>query len=262
MNLGLSGRTYLVTGASSGVGHATAAMLLADGAHVAACARDLRRLEEAFAPLPKASGARVLLRSCDVVDPASVDAFVGDVGAEFGVIDGVVNNAGGSLMRPLFETTEQDWHEQLELKIFSVLNVVRAAVPWLRKASQPSIVNLNAILARQPDSRLAATAAARAALLNLSTSLAEELASDRIRVNSVCLGLIDTGQWRRRYEASSTGQSYPEWAADIAADRGITLGRFGEADEVAFPIVALLSPRSSYVTGASLDIGGGVSRYV
>jgi NAD(P)-dependent dehydrogenase (short-subunit alcohol dehydrogenase family) len=247
MDLGLRGRTFVVTGASSGIGRATAALLLAEGANVGVCA---------------AAGARSLRRACDVLDGAAVEAFVAEVAAEFGGVDGVVNNAGGSLMRPLFDTTESDWVAQIQLKIFSVLNTVRAARPWLRKSSAASIVNVNAIVARQPEAKVAATGAARAALLNLSASLATELAPDGARVNSVCLGLIDTGQWRRRYEASSTDQTYEEWAAEIAADRGIALGRFGSADEVAFPIVGLLSPRSSYVTGASLDIGGGVSRYV
>jgi NAD(P)-dependent dehydrogenase (short-subunit alcohol dehydrogenase family) len=262
VDLQLSGRTFLVTGASTGIGLATAAMLLAEGANVGVCARDGARLEAAFDGLPAVAGARALCRTCDVLDAAAVEQFTTAVADEFDGIDGVVNNAGQSLMRPLFETTEQQWIDQVQLKVFSVLNTVRSALPWLRKAAQPSVVNVNAILARQPEARLAATGAARAALLNLSTSLAAELATDGIRVNSVCLGLIDTGQWRRRYEASGSELGYGEWAADIAADRGVALGRIGDADEVAFPIVGLLSSRSSYVTGASLDIGGGVSRYV
>ena len=262
MDLGLTGRTYLITGASTGIGLATAAMLLAEGANVGVCARDGARLDAAYEGLPAAAGARSLRRACDVLDATAVEGFTAAVAAEFGGLDGVVNNAGGSLMRPLFETTEQQWNDQLQLKIFSVLNTVRAALPWLREAEGASVVNVNAILARQPEARLAATGAARAALLNLSTALAGELAADGVRVNSVCLGLIDTGQWHRRHAASGSALGYDEWAAEIAADRGIALGRIGTAGEVAFPIVGLLSPRSSYVTGASLDIGGGVSRYV
>ncbi|HEY4458071.1 MAG TPA: SDR family oxidoreductase [Pseudonocardiaceae bacterium] len=260
MDLGLRGRTFVVTGASNGIGLATAAMLLAEGANVGVCARDANRLEAALERLP--AGSRALRRGCDVLDAAAVERFTAEVAAEFGGIDGVVNNAGASLMRPLFETTELEWLDQVRLKIFSVLNTVRPALPWLRKSTGAAVVNVNAILARQPEARLAASGAARAALLNLSVALAGDLAADGVRVNSVCLGLIDTGQWQRRYEASGTEQSYPDWSAELAADRGIALGRFGSADEVAFPIVSLLSPRSSYVTGASLDIGGGVSRYV
>jgi NAD(P)-dependent dehydrogenase (short-subunit alcohol dehydrogenase family) len=222
MDLGLTGRTVVVTGASSGVGLATAAMLLAEGAHVAACARDADRLAAAFDGLPRAADARVLLRACDVLDADAVADFVGAAAAELGGIDRLVNNAGRSLMRRVLDTTEQEWADELRLKVFGALHPVRAALPWLRKSPAPAVVTVNAILARQPEARLAATSAARAALLNLTTTLAGEL----------------------------------------AADRGIALGRLGVAEEVAFPIVALLSPRSSYVTGASLDVGGGVARYV
>jgi NAD(P)-dependent dehydrogenase (short-subunit alcohol dehydrogenase family) len=165
-------------------------------------------------------------------------------------------------MCPLLETTDEQWMTQLRLKILSVRNTVRAALPWLRGATNASVVNVNAILARQPEARMAATGAARAALLNFSKSLAAELAPDGIRINSVCLGLIDTGQWRRRFEASGSTLNYADWSSDIAADRGVALGRIGEADEVAFPILGLLSPRSSYITAATLDIGGGVNRYM
>jgi NAD(P)-dependent dehydrogenase (short-subunit alcohol dehydrogenase family) len=81
-------------------------------------------------------------------------------------------------------------------------------------------------------------------------------------VNSVVLGLIDTGQWHRRYEASGTSAGYDQWAEQIAAERGSALRRFGLPEEVAFPILSLLSPLSGYTTGATLDVGGGVSRYV
>ncbi|MGI5168221.1 SDR family oxidoreductase [Spirillospora sp. CA-253888] len=260
MDLGLAGRVYAVTGASSGVGLATAALLLADGAHVAACARDAARLEAALAGLPRAEGARVFARACDVMDAAAVTAFVDDAADALGGLDGVVNNAGRSLMAPVARTTEEQWREEFELKIFSVLNTLRAAEPHLRRSTAPAVVNVNAILARQPESRLGATSAARAALLNLTRTLSADLAP--VRVNSVCLGLIDTGQWRRRHEESGTGRTYEEWTGALAADRGVTLGRLGRAEEVAHPIVALLSPRASYITGSSLDVGGGVARYV
>lgn len=123
------------------------------------------------------------------------------------------------------------------------------------------MVNVNVILARQPEAWLAATSAARAALLNLSSTLATELADDAVRVNSVCLGLVDTGQWRRRYEDADTEGSFTEWSAQLATQRGISLGRLGVPEDTAAPIVWLLSSRASYITGASIDVGGGVARY-
>jgi NAD(P)-dependent dehydrogenase (short-subunit alcohol dehydrogenase family) len=262
MDLRLSGRTYVVTGASSGVGLATAAALLAEGAHVAACARDGKRLAHALADLPRTNKARVYGSACDVLDAAAVERFIAGAAAEFGGVDGVVNNAGRSLMARLAETSDEQWRAELDLKIFSVLHIVRATLPLLRKAESPAIVTVNAILSRQPEAKLAATSAARAALLNLGKTMAVDLAEDGIRANSVCLGLIDTGQWRRRYEQSETTQSFVDWSAELARERGIPLGRLGTAEEVAFPILALLSPRASYLTGSALDVGGGVARYL
>lgn len=258
MDLGLTGRTVLVTGASSGVGLATAKTLLAEGANVVACARDADRLKTALDGLP----GNLHLGTCDVLDERGVQQFVEQAAEVFGGVDGVVNNAGRSLMARLAETDDRQWREELELKIFSVLHVVRAAQPWLRESDAASVVNINAILARQPEGRLAATSAARAALLNLTKTLSGDLAAEGIRVNSVCLGLIDTGQWRHRYEQSGSALDFAAWSAELAADRGIPLGRLGTADEVAFPILALLSPRASYLTGTAIDVGGGIARYL
>ncbi|MFF5937894.1 SDR family oxidoreductase [Streptomyces sp. NPDC012508] len=261
MDLGLADRAIVVTGGSSGVGLATVRALLDEGARVATCGRDAERLKNVAATLGAGHG-RLLTEVCDVRDADAVDAFVRRTAEEFGAVDGLVNNAGQSRMKALDEATAEDWRDELELKFAGVLNPLHAARPHLAASDAASVVNVNAVLAKQPETRLITTSAARAGILNLSKSLSAELAADGIRVNSVCLGLVDTGQWTRRYAAADSGLSYEGWQAELAADRGIALGRLGRAEEVAYAIVALLSPRASYITGTSIDVCGGVGRSI
>ncbi|MEU6769662.1 SDR family oxidoreductase [Streptomyces sp. NPDC046853] len=258
MDLGLSDRTVLVTGGSSGVGLATVRALLDEGARVATCGRDADRLAKAAAGL--GGGDRLLTGVCDVRDADAVREFTERAAGTFGSLDGLVNNAGQSRMKGLDDSTADDWRDELELKFAGVLHPLHAARPHLAASDAASVVNVNAVLAKQPEPRLITTSAARAGILNLSKSLATELAADGIRVNSVCLGLIDTGQWTRRHAAAASGLGYEEWQAELAADRGIALGRLGRAEEVAYAIVTLLSPRASYTTGTSIDVCGGVGR--
>lgn len=266
MELGLAGRTALVTGGSSGIGLATVAALLAEGANVATCGRDPERLRTALAPLRAEYGERLRHGAADVTRAEEIGAFVRESAAAFGGLDVLVNNAGRSRTSTFATTADEDWREELDLKFFGVIHPTRAALDALRGSDAAAVVNLNAVLARQPEAHLVATSAARAGLLNLSTSMATEFAADGIRVNSVCVGLIDTGQWRRRYESAleegRTTGSYEEWASGIAADRRIAARRFGTAEEVAAAIVFLASPRASYITGTQIEVSGGVARYV
>ncbi len=264
MNLHLDDRVIVVTGGSSGVGLALVEDLLSAGARVATCARNLDRLREATRSLPGADPERLHIEACDVLQPEQVDGFIARTAERFGAVDGLVNNAGQSLMKRFDETTTAEWMGEFELKFSAVLNPLSAARPHLAASDAATVVNINAVLARQPEPRLAATSAARAGLLNLTKTLSVDLAGEGIRVNSVLLGLIDTGQWRRRYDQrpEGDGRTWDQWSADLAADRGIVLGRLGVADEVSFVVTMLLSPRASYVTGSTVDVSGGVGRYV
>lgn len=261
MDLGLTDRVVVVTGGSSGIGLATLRMLHGEGALLATCARDGDRLAKAIADAGL-NDSRILARSCDVRDERSVRSFIQSVEQRFGRLDGLVNNAGGSRMRRLAETTADEWRDELELKLGGILHPTYAALPLLRRSDAAAVVNVNALLAVRPEPALAATSAARAGALNVSRTLAEELAGDGIRVNSLCLGLIDTGQWRRRYERADTELDYSSWQRKLSSERGIPLGRFGTADEVASVIGFLISQCSSYLTGATVDVSGGIGRHI
>jgi NAD(P)-dependent dehydrogenase (short-subunit alcohol dehydrogenase family) len=261
VDLELADRVVVVTGGSSGIGLETVRLLHEEGAFVATCARDLGRLAAAVSDLGF-SPERVLTHAADIRDTSQVAGFIKATLDRFGRIDGLVNNAGRSLMKPLADTSAREWKDEIELKFHGLLNPTCAALEALRASGRGAIVNVNAVLAVQPEGTLAATSAARAGVLNLSKSMAAEYARDGIRVNSVCLGLIDTGQWRRRYQASGEPGDYAGWQRKLAADRRIPLGRLGRAEEVAALVVFLLSARASYITGAAYDVAGGLNRGV
>ncbi len=262
MDLELNNSVVIVTGGTSGIGLATVQLLLAEGASVATCGRDQGRLDRLLEGCDPDAIGRLLATQCDVRDPSQVNEFADAVVTRFGRIDGLVNNAGQSRMKSLDDVVWDDWRDELELKFASVLNPLTATRRHLAASPHGSVVNINAVLARQPETHLITTSAARAGILNLSKNLSVELATEGIRVNSVCLGLVDSGQWRRRYEDSGSEESWSEWSGALAANRGIPLGRLGTPEEVAPTIAFLLSPRTSYVTGTAVDVSGGVGRSV
>lgn len=262
MDLGLQDKTVVVTGGSSGIGLATVRAFLAEGARVAFCARGADRLEAARADMADAFGAdRVYAKAFSVLDAAAVSDFANGVAAQFGGCDALVTNAGQGRISTFADTSDADWHEELELKFFSQLHPIRAFEPLLRASDCGAIAAVNSLLAYQPEPHMVCTSAARAGVQNLLKSLATELAPD-IRVNSIILGLVDSNQWQRRFAGrDDQSQSRADWYGDLARKKNIPLGRLGEAEEAARALVFLASPAASYITGARLEVSGGVSRF-
>jgi NAD(P)-dependent dehydrogenase (short-subunit alcohol dehydrogenase family) len=262
MDLGLNNTIAVVTGGSSGIGLATAKLLLADGARVAICGRNAERLAAAMEKLGAPADA-LLAERCDVLDAAAVNAFAQKVGRwGGGRVDLLVNNAGQGRVSTFANTTDAQWRDELELKFFSQILPIRAFRSLLDASDAPAIVGVNSLLSIQPEAHMVCTSAARAGVQNLLKSLAVELAP-RIRVNSVLLGLVDSGQWQRRFEArTDKSQTRDQWFAALAREKAIPMQRLGVPDEPARAIVFLGSPAASYITGASLEISGGVSRHI
>ncbi len=255
MELELAGKVVLVTGGSDGLGLALATQLVAEGASVAICGRDEARLAAAEASL-RAAGGDVLAQRADVSVPHELASFAEASVSRWGRIDGVVHNAGRASAGAIESIDDTTWESDVALKLMAAVRLTRLALPHLRAAKGAVLFTL-ALAAKAPGAASEPSSVTRAAGMALMKALSKELAPDGVRVNAVLIGLIESGQWVRG--AASSGVALEEFYARFARDAGIPLGRFGRAEEFADLGCFLLSARASYLTGAAINLDGGLS---
>jgi 3-oxoacyl-[acyl-carrier protein] reductase len=260
MDLGLGGRGAVVTGGSRGLGRAIAEELAAEGANVAICARNRDEVEAAVDEL-RAHGTTVHGQVADVRDPGDVQAFIGASADALGGIDVLVNNAGRAHPGDFDSLGDDDWHADLDVKLFAMIRCSREAIPHMRSRGKGRIININAVLGKYPDPSFFATSVNRAACLAFTKALSMQLGPDNVLVNSVNIGYVRTSQWDDIHERRAPDAPREEFFQQAMAGE-VPLGRFGEPEEVAALVAFLASDRASYITGASIDVAGGWGRYL
>lgn len=261
MQLGVGGKTAIVTGGSRGIGMAIARALAREGCAVAICGRERARLEAAVAEL-RSAGARAMGMTADVTDEAAVNRFVEAVTREFGRIDILVNNAGTHLRGTVETTTLAILDRQMHDKVHGYLLTMRAVLPGMRQRRDGRIVNIVGQAARHPHPDRLPSGVTNAALLAMTKSVADAVARDNVRVNSVCPQYIETELLASLIDKEMRERGVDRATAAAGFTRANVLGRTGRPEEVADLVSFLVSDRAQFVCGSSVSIDGGYHRYV
>jgi 7-alpha-hydroxysteroid dehydrogenase len=242
----LDDKVALVTGAGRGIGRGCALAFAEAGAHVVCSARTPEQIEDTAAQV-RALGRRAIAVPCDVMETAQLENLVEQALKEFGRIDVLVNNAGGSPPRPALETSERMFERAFRFNVTTAFTASKLVVPAMRRAGGGAIVNVSSAAARLPRAGFAAYGTAKAALSALTRNLGAELAPE-VRVNAIAVGSV----------ATSSLLPFLDEASRRAMEDLTPMKRLGEVEDIAAVALYLASPASAWVTGKVFEVDGGL----
>ncbi len=254
MDLMLGDKAAIVSGSSKGIGYYVARELAAEGCDVVINGRNETDVKAATESIQNLSKGRVTPLVGDVTQREVAEKLINTAVSQYGRIDILVNNVGGSNPKFLLDTTEEDWQEAFEFNLFHAVRLSRMVIPEMKKSGGGSILNIASIAGRESGSAMTYNAA-KAALISFSKALAQQTAKDNIRVNSLAPGsiLFPGGVWERRMAES------PDHLKSFVQS-AMPLGRFGKPEEIAAVAAFMCSPRASLVHGACWNVDGCQSR--
>ncbi len=254
MDLGLTGKVAMVSGASRGLGRAMARVLADEGMHLSVCARTRDALNEAVVELSRAGSAAGFVG--DITSPEDALTWVDETVARVGGVDVLVNNAGGARPGALAELPESAWQAEFDLNLFAPVRLARLCAAHMEKRGGGSIINIGSIYGRESGGPLTYNAS-KAALHSFTKMHAREFAPKNIRVNTIAPGsiLAPGGIWEQSFREN------PAFEKDFIRHE-MPAGRLGRPDEVAYAVVMLASPRASWITGANIPVDGAQGRSI
>jgi len=259
MDLGLKGKVAMVAGASRGLGFAVADALAREGARVSMSSANASSIEAAGQRL-SGGGAEVLAVPVDVRNAAQIDGWAKQTTDRFGGIDLLFANAGGPPAGAALSFDDAAWQNAIDLLLFSTLRLIRAVTPSMKQRGGGAILVTTSSSVKEPIANLGLSTVIRASVSALSKTLAIDLAPDRIRVNQIIPGRIDTDRVRQLDEIAGKKQGVPTEQARARSIAAIPAGRYGEPEEYGRVAAFLLSNGASYMTGATVQVDGGLIR--
>jgi 3-oxoacyl-[acyl-carrier protein] reductase len=259
MNLELDGKVAIVTGASRGIGEATAKVLAGEGCDIFLVARSASDLDRVAKDIKDTTGRRVVTHVADLLDPAAPAAAVSAAKSAYGRIDILVNNAGATKRGDFFELTEADWTSGFGLKFFGAVRMTRSAWPHLREA-KGAIVNIIGIGSRTASAEFTIGGSVNSALVNFTRATGDIGRTQGVRVNAINPGHIQTSRLDRRIEAfvARRNVSREEAIKEMIAEIGIN--RFGQPEEIGRLVAILCSRQVEFLHGSVIDMDGGETR--
>jgi NAD(P)-dependent dehydrogenase (short-subunit alcohol dehydrogenase family) len=258
MDLGLKEKVAAITGGSVGIGLAVAQGLAAEGVHLALCARNEGRLEQAADDLRRTYGVRVLTVNADVSRAEDCQSFAAAAADEFGGVDILINNAGTGSEEKILTAPDDRWQYYWDLHVMAAVRLSRALAPGMAARGGGVILQNASICAAQPLGYEPIYNTTKAALVMFSKCLSNELIGSNIRVNTVNPGLVLTPDWIKTAKILTHGQpvTWEEYLERLARENA-PIGRFASAEEIANLFVFLCSPKASYCVGSTFFIDGG-----
>lgn len=260
MDLGLKNKVVIVSGASRGLGFATALSFAKEGAKVAICSREKNHIEAAADRIQSLTDTEILAFPADMRDPQSIQSFIDRVVEKWGTIHICISNAGGPPSARFMEASDELWQQSFNLTLMSAIRLSRAVIPYMQKQQWGRIIHLCSASVKNPIPNLLMSNAIRSAVVAMSKTQSNELASDNILVNCLLPGWTDTERVGEILGARAGYQQISLEEAYTARKALIPLGRIGTPNEIADSIVFLASERASFITGTTLTVDGGETR--
>jgi 3-oxoacyl-[acyl-carrier protein] reductase len=262
MDLHLKNKVALIAGASKGLGYAVAHALAQDGATVSISSRDESSIAAAAARIERETGSKVHAMPVDVRSADAIQRWVSAVADKFGGIDAMMTNSGGPPAGLAISFDDQAWQEAADLLLFSTIRMVRSVVPIMKARGGGSILVSTSSSVKEPVQNLGLSTVLRSSVSALAKTLAIELAPSKIRVNQIIPGRIDTDRVRHLDEVNAKKQGVSVEEAKSKAVAAIPMGRYGEGMEFGRVGAFLLSDAASYMTGATVQVDGGMIKGV